>query len=64
MPPEIIRLVSRRQGTMSENSAVTATMASMITQRLSSPNVYWRRAHHDWKFWVALFLMLRPWSST
>jgi hypothetical protein len=19
---------------------------------------YWRRAHHDWKFWVALLLML------
>jgi hypothetical protein len=19
---------------------------------------YWKRAHHDWKFWVALFLML------
>jgi hypothetical protein len=19
---------------------------------------YWTRAHHDWKFWVALFLML------
>ena len=19
---------------------------------------YWRRAHHDWKFWVALSLML------
>jgi hypothetical protein len=19
---------------------------------------YWRRAHHDWKFWVALALML------
>ena len=19
---------------------------------------YWRRAQHDWKFWVALFLML------
>ena len=19
---------------------------------------YWKRAHHDWKFWVALLLML------
>jgi hypothetical protein len=19
---------------------------------------YWRRAHHDWKFWVGMFLML------
>jgi hypothetical protein len=19
---------------------------------------YWTRAHHDWKFWIALFLML------
>ena len=19
---------------------------------------YWKRAHHDWKFWIALFLML------
>jgi len=18
---------------------------------------YWKRAHHDWKFWVAMFLM-------
>jgi hypothetical protein len=22
------------------------------------PHPYWRRAHHDWKFWVALVLML------
>ena len=22
------------------------------------PGPYWRRAHHDWKFWIALFLML------
>jgi hypothetical protein len=22
------------------------------------PPAYWRRAHHDWRFWVALFFML------
>jgi hypothetical protein len=22
------------------------------------PDPYWKRAHHDWKFWVGLVLML------
>jgi hypothetical protein len=22
------------------------------------PDPYWKRAHHDWRFWVALLLML------
>lgn len=22
------------------------------------PDPYWKRAHHDWRFWVALVLML------
>ena len=21
------------------------------------PDPYWKRAHHDWRFWVGLFLM-------
>ena len=30
-------------------------------ERHKDPDVhrpYWKRAHHDWKFWVAVFLML------
>jgi len=26
--------------------------------RPSVHHPYWRRAHHDWRFWVALVLML------
>jgi len=22
------------------------------------PDPYWKRAHHDWRFWIGLFLML------
>jgi hypothetical protein len=25
--------------------------------RVSARIAYWRRAHHDWKFWVAMVLM-------
>ncbi len=25
-------------------------------QKNSTP--YWKRAHHDWKFWIAILLML------
>jgi formate hydrogenlyase subunit 3/multisubunit Na+/H+ antiporter MnhD subunit len=34
-------------------------MASTITTAILKANVLnWARAHHDWKFWVALSLML------
>lgn len=22
------------------------------------PGPYWKRAHHDWRFWICMFLML------
>jgi hypothetical protein len=22
------------------------------------PRPYWKRAHHDWRFWIGMFLML------
>jgi hypothetical protein len=22
------------------------------------PGPYWKRAHHDWRFWIAMFLMV------
>ncbi|MGA2098476.1 MAG: hypothetical protein ABSH39_19445 [Candidatus Acidiferrum sp.] len=22
------------------------------------PGPYWKRAHHDWRFWIGMFLML------
>jgi hypothetical protein len=29
-----------------------------LDQNRSIHRPYWKRAHHDWKFWVALSLML------
>jgi len=28
------------------------------TSKLKNGIPYWKRAHHDWKFWVAILLML------
>jgi hypothetical protein len=31
---------------------------SQPNREQKSPDPYWRRAHHDWRVWVAVFLML------
>jgi hypothetical protein len=31
---------------------------SVLREAHPQPRPYWKRAHHDWRMWVALFFML------